>query len=389
MNRTVWRVFSLAIAFLLGLMLGMGGVMAYSLSTYRLLPFQTGDIIPTPLPTPTQPSPNVFAEAEAIDQILINLYERINPSVVHINSRSEVVNLFYGTVPQEGTGSGFIYDDKGHIITNNHVIAAAREIDVILASGERLPATVVGTDPYYDVAVIKVEAPAGVLLPVAFADSSAVRVGQTVIAIGNPFGLDRTMTRGLVSALGRRVETEQGAIIGEAIQTDAAINPGNSGGPLLDLRGRVIGMNTAINSPSGGSVGIGFAVPSNVVQRVVPELIANGRYRHPSLGVVVAELGTEVRPASGGPMRGLLIMQLAPGGPAERAGLRAATVSVQRRRYVYSGGDIIVAVGGKPVASRNDLFLVLDGSYRPGDTVELTIVRDRQLITVQATLGSD
>lgn len=389
MNRTFWRISSLLIVFVLGVILGAGSVMAYTLSTRGFLPFQGGGTIPTPVPTPTQPTPAVFAEAEALDQVLINLYERINPSVVHINSRSRTVDLFYGTVPQEGTGSGFIYDDKGHIITNNHVIANATEIDVILANGERLSAAVVGVDPYYDVAVIRVDVPTGTLTPVEFTDSSTVRVGQTVIAIGNPFGLDRTMTRGLISALGRRVETEQGAVIGEAIQTDAAINPGNSGGPLLDLRGRVIGMNTAINSPSGGSVGIGFAVPSNVVRRVVPELIANGRYRHPSLGVTVAELGTEVNPAAGGPTRGLLIMQLAAGGPAEQAGLRAATVSVRRRRYVYSGGDIIVAVGGKAVTSRNDLFLVLDGNYRPGDTVELTIVRDGQTLSLQATLGSD
>src|SRR5690606_9522288 len=202
-----------------------------------------------------------------------NLYERVSPSVVHIISRTQTLSPFFGMRAREGTGSGFFYDTQGHIVTNYHVIERAFEVDVVLVTGDSVPAQIVGVDPYNDLAVLKVDAPADVTVPLEMGDSDALRVGQTVVAIGNPFGLERTLTVGIVSALGRRLETEAGALVGQAIQTDAAINPGNSGGPLLDTRGRVIGVNTAINSPTGASVGIGFAVPASVIKRVVPELI--------------------------------------------------------------------------------------------------------------------
>jgi S1-C subfamily serine protease len=220
-------------------------------------------------------------------------------------------------------------------------------------------------------------------------DSSSLKVGQTVIAIGNPFGLDRTLTTGVISALGRRIETDAGTAIGQAIQTDAAINPGNSGGPLLDAHGRVVGINTAINSPSGGSVGIGFAVPVNIIKQVVPSLISQGHYTHPSLGVQVAELGTEVRSNNVNLQQGLLIVQLDSSGAAEKAGLQAATITAQRGRYVINGGDVITAVGGKPITSRNDLLLVLEENYHPGDAVDVTVVRDGKTITQTVTLGSE
>ncbi len=259
---------------------------------------------------------------------------------------------------------------------------------MLLSNGASLPAQVVGADSYYDLAVIKVDVAPNILTPLELGDSSQLKVGQRVVAIGNPFGLDRTLTSGLISALERRVETDATSIIGQAIQTDAAINPGNSGGPLLDLRGRVVGINTAINSPSGGSVGIGFAVPVNIVKRVAPVLISKGSYPHPTLGITnVAELGVTVTPPSSGPQHGLLITQLDPNGSVAKAGLKAATATVQRRRYVFSGGDIITAVDEKPVTTKNDLLLALEEKFKPGDKVALTVYRDGKTITFTATLG--
>jgi S1-C subfamily serine protease len=289
--------------------------------------------------------------------------------------------------PQEGTGSGFVYDDNGHIVTNNHVIAGATDITVLLANGISLPAQVVGTDNYYDLAVLRVDVPPGTLTPLELGDSSALQVGQSVIAIGNPFGLDRTLTTGVISALERRIDTE-GSVIGQAIQTDAAINPGNSGGPLLDLRGRVVGINTAINSPSGGSVGIGFAVPVNIVSHVIPSLISTGRFIHPTLGIQVAELGTEVRMSADTVQSGLLIVDVAVGSTAQAAGLQPATVTVQRRRYVINGGDIITAIDGQPLVSRNDLLLYLEENRVPGDTVTLSIIRNGAPLEVTMTVGA-
>jgi S1-C subfamily serine protease len=343
--------------------------------------------IPTAAPTPTLPSSAVFSQVEALDQVMTNLYQRVSPSVVHITSHTQTVDLFYGVVPSEGTGSGFVWDNAGHIVTNNHVVSGANEVDVVLPDGTSLTASVVGVDDYYDLAVIKINVPANTLTPLELGDSSKLRVGQQVVAIGNPFGLDRTLTSGLISALGRSVATSSNSVIGQAIQTDAAINPGNSGGPLLDLYGRVVGINTAINSPSGGSVGIGFAVPIDVVKRVVPILISGGHYPHPSLGLDTAELGATVAPPQNGPSHGLLIVQITPGGAAEKAGLRAADVTVQRRRYVVSGGDIITAIDGKSVSTQNDLLLAVEENHKPGDKVTLTVFRDGKTIQVPVTLG--
>ncbi len=346
-------------------------------------------IAPAVIPTPTPLPPEVYAELDARDQAIINLYQRVAPSVMHIISRTQSVNPFYGTYYREGTGSGFVYDSEGHIITNYHVIADAVEVDVLL-DGESVPAEVVGVDRYYDLAVLWVDPQQARLPPpLEIGDSDAVLVGQTVIAIGNPFGLDRTLTTGTVSALGRRLETEEGALIGEAIQTDAAINPGNSGGPLLDLHGRVIGINTAINSPSGGSVGIGFAVPSEVLMRVAPHLIASGSYPHPSLGAQVAELGAEVTPGQSGPQSGLLVIRVVVGGPADEAGIQAAQISRQRGRIVFSGGDIITHIDGQPMTSRSDMLLYLDANHRPGDTITVTVYRSGQSLDLEVTLGAE
>jgi S1-C subfamily serine protease len=369
--------------FVMGLLTGAAAIVFWV-----VLP-REGTIIAVTAPTPSLPDDTVYAQLNALDQVFSSVYDRVSPSVVHISSQQEAFNPFYGIVPQEGTGSGFVYDGDGHIVTNNHVIAGATQVEALLANGVALPAEVIGTDSYYDLAVLRIQVEPGVIYPLELAESSALKVGQTVIAIGNPFGLDRTLTTGVISALGRRIETHEGAIIGQAIQTDAAINPGNSGGPLLDVYGRVVGINTAINSPSGGSVGIGFAVPSDIVKRVVPALIEDGRYAHPSLLIQVAELGTEVRLTQNTHQRGLLIIDIAANSGAQRAGLRAASVTIQRGQYVISGGDIITAIDGRLVETRNDMLLILEENYRPGDPVTLSILREGQPMKLEVILDAE
>jgi S1-C subfamily serine protease len=331
------------------------------------------EVTPVPPPTLAPPPADALSVLDAQETVVSYIYENAGPSVVHITSRTQVWDFWRGVVPQEGTGSGFLYDAQGHIVTNNHVIENAQEIEVVLADGTVLPAEVVGTDAYYDLAVLRVDPAQVHAAPLPLGSADSLRVGQLVLAIGNPFGLDRTLTTGVISALDRTIESESGSVIGNAIQTDAAINPGNSGGPLLNSRGEVIGVNTAIQSPSGGSVGIGFAVPISAVQRVVPDLIAYGRYRHPSLRIQVRELGYEVRPAANGPQRGLLIVALDPNGPAGQAGLQAAEVRRQGFSTVFVGGDIILAINGQEVHTRDDLTLYLEKNTLPGDTVTLTV----------------
>jgi S1-C subfamily serine protease len=341
-------------------------------------------VIATPSPLP----PEAFQAVDVEEQVVINVYERVSPSVVHITSRTQVFDFFRGPVPREGSGSGFVLDTEGRIVTNYHVIASAEEVEVVLADGTSSPARVVGADAYYDLAVLQTQAEANRLHPVELGGSSDLRVGQRVIAIGNPFGLDRTLTTGVISALGRTIERENGQSLGEAIQTDAAINPGNSGGPLLDSRGRVIGVNTAIQSPSGGSVGIGFAVPVDIVKRVLPELMTRGRYPHPTLGFDAYELTYEVDPAPSGPAKGLWVVQLAPGGPAAQAGLQPAEIQRDARgRPFIVGGDILVAVDGRPIETRDDLTIYLESHKRVGDAVELTVVRGSETLTLTATLA--
>ncbi|MBI1260053.1 MAG: PDZ domain-containing protein [Chloroflexi bacterium] len=345
------------------------------------------DAVPTAAPTPTPLADSVYTEIDAMNQAVSNLYQRISPSVVHVTTQTQTVDFFYGTVPQEGTGSGFVYDHDGHIVTNDHVIQGADQVNVLLAGGTSLPATVIGYDSYYDLAVLRVDAPANTLTPLQLGDSTQLQVGQSVAAIGNPFGLEGTLTTGIVSALGRQIQTDSGGTIGQAIQTDAAINPGNSGGPLLDMRGRVVGINTAINSPSGGSVGIGFAVPSEVIARVVPVLISTGHFPHASLDATLVELGTELQPAQGEPNSGLLVAQLVTGGAGEKAGLKAANVTRQFGRLMVQGGDVITAVDGHPVASRSDLQSYLENNHKPGDQVTLSVVRGGKTLEVSLTLS--
>jgi len=331
--------------------------------------------MPTPTPiiivaTPTPLPAEVMAAADVEEQLIINVYQRVSPAVVHITSRAIALDFFWGPIPQEGTGSGFIIDKEGHIVTNYHVVEGAESIEVTLADGTTAPAELVGADPYNDLAVIKIEVPPHKLHPVELGSSSDLRVGQRAIAIGNPFGLDRTLTVGVISSLGRIIEREGERALGELIQTDAAINPGNSGGPLLDSQGRVIGVNTAIKSPIGASVGIGFAVPVDTVNRVVPQLIRYGRVERPGLGIypasrdIVEQLG----------IRGVLVLDVLEGGAAEEAGLRPTRRGPDGRLRL---GDIIVAIDGKPIENLEDVFAVLD-EHVVGDRITVSVLREKE-----------
>jgi S1-C subfamily serine protease len=332
--------------------------------------------------------------AKALEAQLIHVYQTAAPAVVNITNRSYANDWFMQPVPQEGTGSGFVYDTKGHVVTNYHVVENAEEVLVTLAGGEVHEAEIVGTDPINDLAVLHIDAGAKLPPPLVLGESHQLSVGQFVLAIGNPFGLEQTLTTGVISALGRVIQSpEDNRFIGEAIQTDAAINPGNSGGPLLDLEGQVIGVNSQIISPSGASAGLGFAVSANAVRRVVPELIARGYYRHPWLGVQLASLTaatTELlREASVDvPVNaGVLVLEIAQGGPAAKAGIRGGSRTVRVGRYrVPVGGDIIIAIDGRPLTDSQTLTLYLETETTVGDTVELTVMRDGRELVVPVTL---
>jgi len=344
---------------------------------------------PGPLERLPTLSPDQLIDIE--EQLVVNVYDRVSAAVVHITSRAYVYSFFFEIVPQEGTGSGFVYDEAGHIITNYHVIEGAEELDVTLADGTMVPAQVIGADPYNDLAVIKIDVPPEKLHPVELGASADLRVGQRTIAIGNPFGLERTLTTGVISSLGRVIERDNNRPLAQVIQTDAAINPGNSGGPLLNSLGQVIGVNTAIRSPSGGSVGIGFAVPVDTVKRVVPQLIADSRYPHPWVGFEgqVYRITPALAEALNLPVdKGLLIARIYQNSPAHRADLQGADRRVQLSRYVIlAGGDIVTAIDGLPLESPDQLTIYLETEKRPGDEVMLTIWRDAKEMTVPLTLG--
>ncbi len=330
-----------------------------------------------------------------LEEQVVAVYDATSPSVVNITSRVYVYSRFMGTVPEEGTGSGFVYDSLGHIVTNYHVIADASELLVTLADGQVYDASVVGSDPANDLAVIRIDAGDDLPDPLVLGDSDQLRVGQFVLAIGNPYGLEQTLTTGVVSALGRVIQgAEDNSFIGEAIQTDAAINPGNSGGPLLDLQGRVIGVNSQIISPSGASSGIGFAVSANTVRTVVPELIDHGYYAHPWLGAdmmalsssvarVLRDAGVDVPAESG-----LLVLETTAGGPADKAGLQAGSQWLRLGRYQLPvGGDIITAIDDQPVTDLQTLTVYLETETAIGDTVDLTVVRAGTQLTIPVILG--
>jgi S1-C subfamily serine protease len=318
----------------------------------------------------------------ADEQSMIELFERARDSVVYISTRQQVQDLWTRnifSVPR-GTGSGFIWDDRGHVVTNFHVVQGASEATVRLADGRDYKAALVGASPAHDIAVLRIGVGFKGPPPVPVGESAGLKVGQKVFAIGNPFGLDWTLTTGIVSALDRSLPSERGTIE-HLIQTDAAINPGNSGGPLLDSSGRLIGITTAIYSPSGASAGIGFAVPVDTVNRVVPELIRTGRYIRPALGIEVDEALNQ-RLSSMLNVQGAVVLRVAPGSAAANAGLQGASVS---RDGGVVAGDIIVAVEGRRVESVGKLLGLLD-DYRVGDTVKLTVVRDGREREVAVTL---
>ena len=352
----------------------------------------TASIPPTPTPWVVAPPDSAITQLETQVEAV---YVAVGDAVVNISITSVGYDYFFNAIPSEGSGSGFVYDVQGRIVTNYHVIENAEEIQVTFADGVAFTGTVIGSDPTYDLAVIEIDAGAYPLQPVPLGDSDGIRVGQFVVAIGNPFGLDQTVTFGVISSLGRIIESPDGRYIGEAIQTDAAINPGNSGGPLLDLQGQVIGVNAQIVSPSRANAGIGFAIPVNTVKRVVPELISEGRYRHPWMGVrffpislnqrlaaSFAELGAEV------PDRGVLILGIEPNTPAARAGLRGGNRSVSTPYgTIMVGGDVIVAINGVAIASPSKLIAYLETYTRPGETIQITMLRDNEEVTLPLTLG--
>jgi S1-C subfamily serine protease len=341
---------------------------------------------PTPLP-PTVPA---YADTTDTDERrVIDVYARVSPAVVFITSRVIVRDFFLGAVPQEGTGSGFVIDKQGHVITNNHVVENADRIVVTLSDETAVEATLVGTDPANDVAVLQIDVPADRLYPVELGTSAELRVGQTAIAIGNPFGLERTLTTGVISSLGRPLETEGGRTVYDVIQTDAAINPGNSGGPLLDSGGRVIGVNTAIVSPSGGSVGVGFAIPVDTVRRVSSSIIDKGYYPHPWLGITGISVVPELADLLDLPVeRGVLIVEVTRGQAAASAGLRGGQRQVRVGNYVVPvGGDIVTAIDGEKIREMGDLVKYLETKTEVGQLVDLTILRNGNEQSIQVNLG--
>ena len=338
-------------------------------------------------------SPLELTEAEAApaydaeEQNNIAVYKRVLPSVVNITSTTLVFNFFYGTVPQHGQGSGFILDHSGHVLTNFHVVEGAnRGIEVMLSNKRRYAAKVVGTDRAHDLALLQIDAPN--LQPVTLADSGGLSVGQKVYAIGNPFGLSGTMTRGIISSI-RSIRGAEGAPIEDAIQTDAAINPGNSGGPLLNSRGEVIGINTMIASNGADqSSGIGFAIPINTAKAVLADLTRYGRVKRPSLGIVSYGIGPDLASQMGLAVdSGVLIQKVISGGAAEQAGLRGG----DQQAYVGNtpimlGGDLIVAIDGQGVSDPQDINALMD-KHQAGDTISVTFYRGRRQITLKLILG--
>jgi 2-alkenal reductase len=345
---------------------------------------------------PAQASPN---------ETVIRVYRDASPTVVNIISTVVSRDFFNRAAPRPvGAGSGFILDDQGHIVTNNHVVEDADRLEVSLPDGSTVPARLIGRDPRSDLAVVRVDVPKERLKVARLGDSTQIQVGEQAIAIGNPFGLERTVTAGVVSSRRAVVEEPVSAAPGQpagepgllinAIQTDASINPGNSGGPLFNARGEVIGINTLILSPGaqggqGGNIGIGFAIPIEYASRIVPELIAKSRYDHPFLGVATQEITETIASEASLPVKeGLLVAQVDQGTPAARAGLRGGTRPQDARsRRVSLGGDIITAVDGQPLKRPEELLVYLELKKSPGDTVSLKVLRDGRSLDLPVQLA--
>ncbi len=335
--------------------------------------------VPSPQPVPANPIP--------LDGSLSSLYQRVIPGVVSIRTDA-------------GQGSGFVYDDQGHIVTNQHVVEGASTVEVVFSSGSKAYGTVIGSDNDADIAVVKVDAPAGEFHPLPLGDSKTLQVGQTVVAIGNPFGLSGTMTLGIVSGLGRTQPASQAAGGGffstaDIIQTDAAINPGNSGGPLFNLNGEVVGINQSIrttnfNELTGNAVnsGVGFSISINLVKKIVPVLIRDGKYEYPYLGITSSsDLSLDEIEALGlTTYKGAYVIEVVPGGPADQAGIKAGDTPT-RLQNLNAGGDLIVAFDGNPIATFDELLSYLITTKSPGDEVVLTVLRGGETIDITVTLG--
>jgi S1-C subfamily serine protease len=322
------------------------------------------------------------------ESINVRVYRDVAPAVANILTKATEYDFFMDPVPVEGAGSGFVIDSRGYILTNFHVVQEAQSIEVVLGDNSHYAAKFVGADQRNDVALLKIEPKGKTLVALTLGDSSRLQVGQKVLAIGNPFGFQSTLTTGVVSALGRTVQTSQSTFIDEAIQTDAAINRGNSGGPLLDSHGQVIGINSAIYTPSGTTAGIGFAIPVNTAKRIEHDLITEGRVRQAFLGVQTLSVGGWLAEALDLPVQdGLLIEAVTRSGPAATAGLhggdRQALAGMQR---ITIGGDVIVAIDGQKIANQGDMDLLLNRK-RPGDTVKVTVYRGGKKIDVPVKLG--
>lgn len=333
----------------------------------------------------SETAPATIADPSTVtdEQNNIEVYRSLSPGVVFIHSTSYARDFFGFVEPQQGSGSGSILDQQGNILTNYHVIAGAQKLSVSLGGKKDYPAVVVGGDPDTDLAVIRLtEKPAGPLTVVPMGDSDKLVVGQKVLAIGNPFGLDRTLTTGVISGLERPIRARNNRLIEGAIQTDASINPGNSGGPLLDSRGRMIGINSQILSPSGSSAGVGFAVPVSIAKRVVPQLLQNGQVRRPKLGINTRDVATLRNQVDLPVTEGVLIVQVARGSGAAAAGLRGIQ---QTEMGDVEIGDIIVGIDNEKVNNSDDLFRVLD-KHQIGDTVQVQIWRDGRRVSVPVRL---
>jgi S1-C subfamily serine protease len=364
----------------LGLVLVLGGYWAGSRWGER----QPQKVQAVPVAFP-EPKPSELLGDEAI---YVRIYGQAAPAVANIVTRTLEYDVFMEPVPTEGAGSGFVIDPRGYILTNFHVVQGAQEISVTLGDRSHYSAKFIGADERNDIALIKIDPKDRKLAALTMGDSDSLQVGQRVLAIGNPFGFQSTLTTGVVSALGRTVQTGQTTVIDGAIQTDAAINQGNSGGPLLNSRGEVIGINSAIYTPTGATAGIGFAIPISTARQIAQDLITEGRVRRASMGVEARVLTPAVAEALHLPVdEGLLIERVNPGGPAERAGLRGGDrQAILGLRRIVLGGDVVTAIDGRPIAGQADLSLALNRK-RPGDTVKVEYYRSGQKMQAQVTLG--
>ena len=355
------------------LLLLVAGALVFTVVQQRRQTVQMVSVEPRPIAQ--RPDDKLGAD----EQSTIEVFEKFSRSVVHITSletHRDRMTLDVSEIPQ-GTGSGFVWDQNGHVITNFHVIAHGNRASVTLNDGSTYPAEIVGKAPDKDLAILRIDAPPAKLLPLPLGQSAMLKVGQKVLAIGNPFGLDQTLTTGVISGLGREIKSVNQRSIFDVIQTDASINPGNSGGPLLDSSGRLIGINTAIYSPSGANAGIGFAVPVDTINQIVPQLLKHGKIVRPGLGINI--LSDQIAAQQG--IEGVVILGVAPGGAAEKAGVRGTRPT----QGGWELGDVIVKLGSTDVKRASDLFRAID-AHKVGDEVDLTLSFQGQKRTVKVTL---